>query len=55
MLNEGRKSNKNFYTVSVRTFAIPFYYGSAKIRFRYGKSSGSGFATMLYWTENLNF
>ncbi len=23
-----RKSNSQFYTVSVRTFVIPFYYGS---------------------------
>ncbi len=29
------KSNTQFYTVSVRTFVIPFYYGS-----------GSGSATM---------
>jgi hypothetical protein len=32
MLNDG---NQKFYTVSVRTLVIPFYYGS-------GTSSGSG-------------
>jgi hypothetical protein len=25
---KGRKSNTQFYTVSVRTFVVPFYYGS---------------------------
>ncbi len=30
------------FTVSVRTFVIPFYFGSAK-----AKSSGSGYTTLL--------
>jgi hypothetical protein len=33
---KGRKSNTQFYTVSVRTYVIPFNYGSGS-----GSSSGS--------------
>jgi hypothetical protein len=39
-----RKLNTKFYTVSVRTFVIPFYYGSGSAK---AKSYVSGSAILL--------
>jgi hypothetical protein len=44
MLNEGNQL-RNFYTVSVRTFVIPFYYGSGSAEAKSYVSYGSGSAT----------
>ncbi len=56
MLKEGNhKSSIQFYTVSVRTFVITFYYGSgsSKPKSYVSYSSGSGSATM-YWSRYNN-
>jgi hypothetical protein len=39
--------DKQFYTVSVRTFVIPFLYGSDSAKTKYYGSNGSGSATLL--------
>jgi hypothetical protein len=44
MLNEGNQS-RNFYTVSVRTFVIPFYYGFGSGEAKSYGSYGSGSTT----------
>ncbi len=46
LLNE-RKSDTQFYTVSVRTFVIPFYHGSGSATAKSYGSYGSGSATLL--------
>ncbi len=42
-----KKNKTQFYTVSVKTFVIPFYYGSGSAKAKsYGFFYGSGSATL---------
>jgi hypothetical protein len=53
LLNEGNQihyQGTHFYSVSVRTFVIPFYYCSGSAN---AKSYGSGSATLVKGPETL--
>jgi hypothetical protein len=49
-----KKKDLQFYTVSVRTFVIPFYYGSGSAKAKSYGSYGSGSATLdLTYSEKV--
>jgi hypothetical protein len=46
-VNKIKENNPQFYTVFVRTFVIPFYYGSGSVKAKSYGSYCSGSATLL--------